>query len=206
MLKKFICVCLALALLSGCMSDREYQLRAKQLKNQANHPATYDLFTVEGPVKFELAENGTVVISGTGALIQCAWGNGPLCYETFRFLPDDGFIGLAAQDVRISEYRRVVVVSPEPLTQRDLTIAADQEVAGVVAPSMPSHLREFALGLTFPIVLTEGFGQRRPTDPPAERGLMMIMVRAGMAAEGHCSADPLLAAAPISCEDGTAEG
>lgn len=116
------------------------------------------------PGEVEQAENGTVVISGTGALIQCAWGNGPLCYETFRFVPEDGFTGLAAQDMRISEYRRVVVVSPEPLTRRDLTVAAGQEVAGVVAPSMPSHLREFAMGLTFPIILTEGFGQRRPTE------------------------------------------
>ena len=66
MLKKFIGVCLAVALLSGCMSDREYQLRAKQLRNQANHPATYDLFTVEGPVKFELAENGKAKVTVPG--------------------------------------------------------------------------------------------------------------------------------------------
>ena len=66
MLKKFIGACLALALLSGCMSDREYQLRAKQLRNQASHPATYDLFTVEGPVKFELAENGRAKVTVPG--------------------------------------------------------------------------------------------------------------------------------------------
>lgn len=54
----FISAALAAALLTGCMSEREYQLRSKQLANQAKHPATYDLFTVEGPIKIELAEGG----------------------------------------------------------------------------------------------------------------------------------------------------
>ncbi|WP_162909178.1 hypothetical protein [Aggregatilinea lenta] len=116
------------------------------------------------PGQVEQAENNTVLISTTGALIQCAWGNGRLGFETFRFLPEDGFTGLNQIDMRISEYRRVVVISPDPLTKRDLAIAEQQEVAGVVAPSMPSNLRELALRLTFPVILTEGFGQRRPTD------------------------------------------
>ncbi|HML22037.1 MAG TPA: hypothetical protein PKD09_10325 [Aggregatilinea sp.] len=116
------------------------------------------------PGQVEHAENNTVLISATGALIQCVWGNGPLCFETFRFLPEGGFTGLSQIDVRISEYRRVVVISPDPITKRDLAIAEQQEVAGVVAPSMPSNLRELALRLTFPVILTEGFGQRRPTE------------------------------------------
>ncbi len=116
------------------------------------------------PGQVEQAENNTVLISATGALIQCAWGNGQLCFETFRMLPEDGFNGLSQIDMRISEYRRVVVISPDPLTKRDLAIAEQQEVAGIVAPCMPSNLRELALRLTFPVILTEGFGPRRPTD------------------------------------------
>ena len=53
MFRKTLGVLLALLVLPGCMSDREYQLRSKQLANQARHPATYDLFTVEGPSKIE---------------------------------------------------------------------------------------------------------------------------------------------------------
>jgi hypothetical protein len=106
----------------------------------------------------------TVQITGSGALIQCAWGNGGFCYEAFRFLPEEGFVGLSKLDVRISEYRRVVVISPSPITKGDLLVAQQQEVAGVVAPGMPSNLRKFAMQLTFPVLLTEGFGQRRPTE------------------------------------------
>ena len=62
----FISAALAAALLTGCMSEREYQLRSKQLANQAKHPATYDLFTVEGPIKIELAEGGKARVTVPG--------------------------------------------------------------------------------------------------------------------------------------------
>lgn len=115
------------------------------------------------PGKVEDADNRAVRILGTGALIQCAWGNGKFTYDAYRFLPEDGFVGLSKLDPRISEYRRVVVVSPHPINKGDLLVAQQQEAAGVVAPCMPSNLREFAMQLTFPVLLTEGFGQRRPT-------------------------------------------
>lgn len=115
------------------------------------------------PGEIENVESRSVQIASNGALIQCAWGNGGFCYETFRFLPEGGFVSLSKMDVRISEYRRVVIISPYPITKGDLLVAQQQEAAGVVAPSMPSNLRDFAMQLTFPVLLTEGFGQRRPT-------------------------------------------
>lgn len=113
--------------------------------------------------RIENADQHTVQIVGTGAVIECAWGNGNFCYEVFRFLPPEGFVSLSKQDVRISEYRNVVVISREPVNKGDLLVAQQQQVAGVVAPSMPANLREFAMQLTFPILLTEGFGQQQPT-------------------------------------------
>jgi hypothetical protein len=115
------------------------------------------------PGAVEKIESHLVQIAGNGAIMQGAWGNGHFCYETFRFLPEDGFVGLSRLDPRISEYRGVVIVSPFPINQGDLMVAQQQEATGVVAPSMPAHLREFAMGLTFPVLLTEGFGQKRPT-------------------------------------------
>jgi len=115
------------------------------------------------PGEIEKVESHLVRVVGNGAIMQGAWGNGKFCYEAFRFLPEDGFVGLSKLDVRISEYRGVVLISPVPINKGDLLVAQQQEAAGVVAPSMASNLREFAMGLTFPVLLTEGFGQKRPT-------------------------------------------
>ena len=63
MFRKAITAALAAAMLTGCMSDREYQLRKRQLEAQAAYPPTYELFTVSGPFKLELAENGTAKVA-----------------------------------------------------------------------------------------------------------------------------------------------
>lgn len=105
-----------------------------------------------------------VTVSGKGVLIQCAWGNGGYAFRAFKFLPPDGFAALSKVDPRISEYRNVVIVSEKALNAGDLAIAEQQELAGVVAPSMPADLRQLALQYPFPVLLTEGFGQRRPTE------------------------------------------
>ncbi len=123
--------------------------------------------TLEIPSKIqgevEAATGNAVQVMGSGALIQCAWGNGGFCYGVYRFLPEEGFVSLSKLDVRISEYRQTVLISPYPVSKGDLLVAQQQEAAGVVAPSMPSDLRKFAMQLKFPVLLTEGFGQRRPT-------------------------------------------
>lgn len=106
----------------------------------------------------------SVTVSGKGVLIQCAWGNGGYAFRAFKFLPPDGFAALSKVDPRISEYRNAVIVSENPLNAADLTVANQQDVAGVVAPSMPVALRQLALQCPFPVLLTEGFGQRRPSE------------------------------------------
>ncbi|HEX3050564.1 MAG TPA: hypothetical protein VHP83_07920 [Aggregatilineaceae bacterium] len=120
------------------------------------------------------AEPHVVKMTGNGALIQCAWGNGGFCYEAYRWLPEEGFAGLSKLDVRISEFRNVVIVTPQPINKGDLLVAQQQEVAGVVAPSMPANLREFVMQLKFPVLLTEGFGSRRPT------GLIYTLLQSNM--------------------------
>jgi hypothetical protein len=115
------------------------------------------------PGNIEQADSHEVRITGNGALLQCAWGNGQFTYDSYKFLPEGGFVELAKMDVQISEYRGAVLISPFPVNKGDLLVAQQQEARGLVAPSMPSNLREFALTLPFPVLLTEGFGQRRPT-------------------------------------------
>ena len=47
---------------TSCMSDKEWQLRNKQLENQANHPVTYDALDLTGPITVEVKEGGRVVV------------------------------------------------------------------------------------------------------------------------------------------------
>lgn len=56
-------LCIAIcAMMFGCMSDKEYQLRSKQLKNQAEHQQIFDVFSAEGPVTIEIKEGGKVIV------------------------------------------------------------------------------------------------------------------------------------------------
>ncbi len=121
---------------------------------------------IKSKIQGRVLETGPhqVIVSGNGALIQCAWGNEQFAYRAFKFLPPDGFAALSKMDKRISEYREVVIISPEPINAGDLQVAIQQEVGGLVAPGMPASLRPLALDAPFPVLLTEGFGQRRPTE------------------------------------------
>lgn len=58
---------LGMVLQSGCMSDREYQLRKRQLENQAAHPATFEpmSFEMTGPVKLELVDGSQLKVRVT---------------------------------------------------------------------------------------------------------------------------------------------
>jgi hypothetical protein len=148
--------------LTSSVDGQVIQVDGSRIFIQQSERAVEVLAKIPGDV--ESAEPHAVKIVSNGALIQCAWGNGQFCYEAYRFLPGEGFVGLSKLDVRISEYRHVVIISPYPINKGDLLVAQQQQAAGVVAPSMPSNLREFAMRLTFPVLLTEGFGQRRRTE------------------------------------------
>lgn len=46
----------------SCMSDKEWQLRNKQLENQANHKDSIDVLDITGPITVEVKEGGRVVV------------------------------------------------------------------------------------------------------------------------------------------------
>lgn len=47
-------------LLAGCMSKYEYQLRKSDIQNQANHPSTYPVLSIKGPLN--IPEGGELII------------------------------------------------------------------------------------------------------------------------------------------------
>lgn len=61
---------LAIVFLTGCMSKQEKALRWQQLKNQAAHEQTYEVFTAEGPVQIKILEGGKVAFRAASQPFQ----------------------------------------------------------------------------------------------------------------------------------------
>lgn len=55
----FLLFALAALVLTGCMTDKEYQLRAKDIEAKAAHPATYQPLVLNGPL--ELKDGASIV-------------------------------------------------------------------------------------------------------------------------------------------------
>ena len=102
----------------------------------------------------------SVQIESSGALIQGAWGNGRSAFAQFVEEPQGGLQTLVDETL-LTTYRKQILLLAHPLTRDLIRIAQQQEVAGVVAPSMSANLRQFALDSTIAILLTEGFGEQQ---------------------------------------------
>jgi hypothetical protein len=112
----------------------------------------------------KLIENRGVQIETVGALLQCAWGTGHFIYSSFAFEPDSGLASLAKRDSRLESARGRVYILQRPLTAQDIQTALEVRLDGLVATSMPAHLKEAALRVKFPIILTDGFGEQKGTE------------------------------------------
>ena len=116
---------------------------------------------IPGVIEDMVGERG-VRIRSTGTLIQCAWGNDQFSFGPYSMEPETGLASLAEQNTMLSNIRGRVYVLTRTLTYSDLRVVAEQELGGLVAPSMPFYMREAAMALPVPIILTEGFGEIRP--------------------------------------------
>ncbi len=115
-----------------------------------------------------ITEDGGVEITNRGALLQCAWGNGQFNLTHYSFEPGfdqageagemSGLADILAVDVALSPYRGRTIILMRPLTREDLAIIQLRELGGIVAPCAAPDLRESALALKVPVILTEGFG------------------------------------------------
>lgn len=98
-----------------------------------------------------------VVIETPGALIQGVWGNDRRTLATLRIEPDDGLENISADALEM-QYVGAVVVTRRPLRAIGLAVMQDQGFSGIIAPSMDADLRDQALRMEAPLLLTEGFG------------------------------------------------
>jgi hypothetical protein len=115
---------------------------------------------IPGTVIGLISERG-VRIRSTGALVQCAWGNGRFGFGSFYMEPETGLLSLADQDNILTSVRGNIYVLQRPITAEDLKLLAQSDLGGLVGPSMPFYLQEAAQMLKVPILLTEGFGNQK---------------------------------------------
>ncbi|HRE47208.1 MAG TPA: hypothetical protein PLD47_05735 [Aggregatilineales bacterium] len=101
----------------------------------------------------------SVTVETIGAFVQGGWGNGKEAYATLTLEPEGGIESLAGGDDMVQRVQGTAIILTKPITSLSVfTIAQNRELAALVAPSMPSALREIALRQPFPVLLTEGFG------------------------------------------------
>lgn len=109
--------------------------------------------------------NRGVRIETAGTLIQCMWGNGKFTYGGFGFEPEEGLAEMAARDSRLEGgLRGRIFILERELTPTDIEVALKNRAAGLVAITMPYELQSAAEMVDFPILLTDGFGKRRPSE------------------------------------------
>jgi hypothetical protein len=112
---------------------------------------------VNGTVVDILPELGAV-IEVNGALVQGVWGNGRM--ESGLLLvvasaPDDELTG-PKMDVSM---RGAVVMGGHCSSADVLRAGMDLPLRGLILSSMTAHLIPVALGLNYPVMLTDGFGK-----------------------------------------------
>jgi hypothetical protein len=108
--------------------------------------------------------NNEVLLETVGALIQCAWGNGKRAYSTYKPEPSEGIESIKGEAL-MQQYRSTAIITTRPLLSASIFSAAiEQEVKGIIAPSMHADLREAALKQPIPIILTEGFGEQQMSE------------------------------------------
>jgi hypothetical protein len=109
-----------------------------------------------GVVTQVISERG-VIIRTAGALIQGVWGNGRIDNGLMVNLlekPDDV---LSADRLDVS-LRGSVILGGQVRDIETLKVAAELPVRGLILSSLPSSLITNAYQMSFPIMVTEGFG------------------------------------------------
>ncbi|MBI1281932.1 MAG: hypothetical protein GC179_27655 [Anaerolineaceae bacterium] len=101
-----------------------------------------------------------VVIETYGSVVQGAWGNNRRVIGTLKTEPSAGLESLYGEDLDI-QFRGAIVVTRRPLRQTGLDVLEDQNLGGIIAPSIEADLIDAVLAVKGAVMLTEGFGSLR---------------------------------------------
>jgi hypothetical protein len=114
---------------------------------------------VDGQV-IEIRPGRGVVIEMVGTLVQGVWGNNKRALGPIRIEPEDGLESIFGDELDV-QYKRAVVVTRRPLRFSGLQAMDEQNLGGIIAPSMDPELIEAVMDATGAVMLTEGFGAIR---------------------------------------------
>jgi hypothetical protein len=106
----------------------------------------------------ELINSRGVVIENTGALVQCAWGNGRIDAGLLRVLASSPGEQLTADRLEVS-HRGAVILAGYCEDPAVLTLAAEIPLKALILSSMDASLVDAAEKIKCPVVLIEGFGK-----------------------------------------------
>ncbi|MCA0455033.1 MAG: hypothetical protein LCI00_13755 [Chloroflexi bacterium] len=101
-----------------------------------------------------------VVIETYGSVVQGAWGNSRRVIGTLKTEPNSGLESLYGEDLDI-QFRGAIVITRRPLRQTGLDVMEDQNLGGIIAPSIEADLIDSVLAVKGAVMLTEGFGSLR---------------------------------------------
>jgi hypothetical protein len=101
-----------------------------------------------------------VLIETYGSVVQGAWGNSRRVIGTLRTEPSAGLESLYGEDLDI-QFRGTIVLTRRPLRQTGLDVMEDQNLGGIIAPSIEADLIDAVLAVKGAVMLTEGFGSLR---------------------------------------------
>lgn len=124
------------------------------------------LETVTGKIELKAGLRGTVsqiipyhgaIIEGKGAVIEGIWSNGKEKGGIIRVTEDKGK-PLSLDSLQASA-KGFIIVCGTIQDEEVLSRAAEIQVGGIIAGSLKPSLRDTAIDMPYPIILTEGFGR-----------------------------------------------
>ena len=108
--------------------------------------------------------NRGISLEIVGALIQGAWACGDITMGTLHLTTDSQNGTLRAENVP-DNLTNLVLVAGHINDSELLSNLADQNIRGLIAGSMPSHICELANALGLSIILTDGIGKQVMAEP-----------------------------------------
>ncbi len=111
---------------------------------------------IKGQVTNVMPNRG-VVISAAGTLIQGVWGSGGEAEGVLKMLVDNPQKPLRARSIDVSCHG-TVVVGGRILDEGALEQAVEANVRGIIVGGVNADLIPLLQSLTFPVLITEGFG------------------------------------------------